>query len=196
MLILLLFLVLPAWAGDQEEVRRLIEPGNRVDSLRLKENWALASETYARGEGGGMELFRKVDGKWLYVGGGGGALGPHELYQMGVPRRLWSELLNWQVPKKDVEEALNSGPGWPELSQRVMTADDLEYHSGYELTLMRNEIFARHGRIFKDPLLAEYFGSRRWYKPRRDFNEKSLTAVERRNVQAIMQYQNSHGKNF
>ena len=37
--------------------------------------------------------------------------------------------------------------------------------STYDLWIARNEIFARHGRMFKDPDLQAYFNSKSWYTP-------------------------------
>ena len=37
--------------------------------------------------------------------------------------------------------------------------------SAQELCYGKNEIYARHGRIFQDETLAAYFGSKSWYQP-------------------------------
>ena len=54
---------------------------------------------------------------------------------------------------------------------------------------LRNEIFARHGRVFKDPHLQSYFASQDWYHPDPKFDLRSLTTVERENVQTILAYE-------
>src|SRR5215467_3526085 len=54
---------------------------------------------------------------------------------------------------------------------------------------LRNEIFARHGRTFKDPLLQSYFASQEWYHPNASFDLKMLTPIERANVLTIQQYE-------
>ena len=51
------------------------------------------------------------------------------------------------------------------------------------LRLARNEIYARHGHIFKDPDLRAYFSARSWYAPLA--KETPLSAVERYNVDLI-----------
>jgi hypothetical protein len=40
---------------------------------------------------------------------------------------------------------------------------DLQGKSKWELEVMRNEIFARHGRPFRRPALQKYFESQLWY---------------------------------
>ena len=54
---------------------------------------------------------------------------------------------------------------------------------------LRNEIFARHGRTFKDSQLQSYFASQEWYQPNPKFNLNMLTPIERANVQTIQQYE-------
>jgi hypothetical protein len=54
---------------------------------------------------------------------------------------------------------------------------------------LRNEIFARHGRTFKDTQLQSYFASQEWYHADPAFDLKMLTPIERANVQTIQQYE-------
>ena len=54
---------------------------------------------------------------------------------------------------------------------------------------LRNEIFARHGRVFKDPSLQSYFASQAWYRPDPKFDAKTLTAIEKKNVAIIQEYE-------
>ncbi|SET45543.1 Mg-chelatase subunit ChlD [[Clostridium] aminophilum] len=51
----------------------------------------------------------------------------------------------------------------PDSSSRAITAADLNGLSLAELRIARNEIFARHGRMFKDILLNQWFLSKSWY---------------------------------
>lgn len=54
---------------------------------------------------------------------------------------------------------------------------------------LRNEILARHGRVFKDPSLQSYFASQAWYRVDPKFDSKSLTAIEKKNVSIIQEYE-------
>lgn len=54
---------------------------------------------------------------------------------------------------------------------------------------LRHEIYARHGRVFKDRWLQSYFKSFDWYKPNPRYTDASLTQVERQNVAAIAAYE-------
>jgi hypothetical protein len=59
---------------------------------------------------------------------------------------------------------------------------------------LRNEIYARHGRTFKDPSLREYFSSLPWYKPNPEFKESDLNAIELQNVQILLAHQSKAEK--
>ena len=61
-----------------------------------------------------------------------------------------------------------SGPGiWPWTSERLITEYDLQGMSGRDLELMRNEIYARHGWVFRRQDLRRYFEGQPWYRPNR-----------------------------
>ena len=78
----------------------------------------------------------------------------------------------------------------PDSATRARTEADLSGLSWRELCLARNEIFARHGRIFKTPEIAEYFAGKSWYKG--EYNEVTLSSLETNNVNFIIAYENSH----
>lgn len=54
---------------------------------------------------------------------------------------------------------------------------------------LRNEIYARHGKVFKDKWLQKYYASFDWYKPNQRYTDATLTAVERQNAAAIAAYE-------
>ncbi len=54
---------------------------------------------------------------------------------------------------------------------------------------LREEIYARHGKIFTDRWTNDYFCSFKWYKPDPKFTPKSLSAVEKTNVTTILAYE-------
>ena len=43
--------------------------------------------------------------------------------------------------------------------------DELSSMSSYDLYIARNEIYARHGRMFNRSDLQDYFNSQEWYDP-------------------------------
>lgn len=83
----------------------------------------------------------------------------------------------------------------PDSATRYLTEEDLEPLTAEECCFARNEIFARHGRIFITPEIAEYFASKNWYHgtiaPDR-FDNEIFNDVERANIQFIQAYELSH----
>ena len=61
----------------------------------------------------------------------------------------------------------------------------------HELRLLRNEIYARHGRIFKTLWLEQYFGTQAWYDPKEDFKDEDLSGPDKANVETIVAYENN-----
>ncbi len=73
----------------------------------------------------------------------------------------------------------------PDSDTKVLTDDDLKDLSFMQLVYARNEIYARHGYVFKDPKLAVYFEARSWYKKDPSFTVGKLSATEKANVNLI-----------
>jgi hypothetical protein len=70
-------------------------------------------------------------------------------------------------------------------SPRTAHRDTLQGKSLEELHLMRNEIFARHGKPFKDNELDTYFAAQRWYKRDVNYDDSRLSETEKVRVRAI-----------
>jgi len=58
---------------------------------------------------------------------------------------------------------------------------------------LRNEIFARHGRIFTTSDMKQIFESAPWYKPRKDFKDSELNEIEKKNIEFIADYEKKMG---
>jgi hypothetical protein len=54
---------------------------------------------------------------------------------------------------------------------------------------MRQEIYARHGKVFKEPWLQKYFSSFAWYKADPNFTDDALSEVEKKNITTIAAYE-------
>jgi TIR domain/YARHG domain len=73
----------------------------------------------------------------------------------------------------------------PDSSERLLGAADLEGLSRDQLRLARNEIFARRGRIFRDPALPDHFERYSWYRPQA--GEVALGPIESANVRLLQE---------
>ena len=54
---------------------------------------------------------------------------------------------------------------------------------------MRNAIFARHGYIFKNKELADYFSTMDWYEPRYSDVTSKLTEIELKNIEFLKKHE-------
>ncbi|WP_392482871.1 YARHG domain-containing protein [Nostoc sp. C110] len=85
------------------------------------------------------------------------------------------------------------------LSQRLVSDADLDGKDGFELDIMRNSIFASHGRRFDTPGLQDYFDNQPWYKPiysPKAFPSKLLSKLEQQNIEYINKYQDRYGLRY
>jgi hypothetical protein len=78
---------------------------------------------------------------------------------------------------------------WPEASQRLLKADDVENLPKSELEFMRNEIFARHGYCFHKKNLRQEFEMEDWYVPNTVDIKDLLTDIEKKNIAIIKRYE-------
>lgn len=84
----------------------------------------------------------------------------------------------------------------PASQWRLLTEVDLADKSAWQLTLIRNEIFARHGLIFKRNDLQSYFNQQSWYRPiSSDANavQSRLNSFEARNAVFVRNYAAARG---
>lgn len=65
-----------------------------------------------------------------------------------------------------------------------------------DLRVLRNEVYARHGRIFKDPQLQKYFAALAWYKPNPDFKDEMLNEIEIKNLAKIREAEETATSKF
>jgi len=82
-------------------------------------------------------------------------------------------------------------PGDMELFENKLISDAmLRGLSLHELRLLRNEIYARHGRIFKTVWIQQYFGGQLWYDPKEDFKDEDISGPDKTNIETIVKYEN------
>ena len=82
-------------------------------------------------------------------------------------------------------------PGDMELFERKTISESmLQGLSLHELRLLRNEIYARHGRQFRAEWLQQYFFEQPWYTPDENFKDEELSGSDKLNVETIVRYEN------
>lgn len=78
----------------------------------------------------------------------------------------------------------------PDSSSIRLTESDISHLSLRELNYAKNEIYARHGRIFQSQELRDYFESKSWYNgfiEAADFDEEALSPIERDNIRLLQE---------
>ena len=90
----------------------------------------------------------------------------------------------------------------PDSSTRYITTEELQNLSEDEILLARNEIYAKHGYIFNNQALSQYFSSKSWYIPNvtgteftEDYASRVFNDFEIQNILTIVQYENANGLN-
>lgn len=86
----------------------------------------------------------------------------------------------------------------PDSNTRLLTKADLDGLTAEECKLARNEIYARHGRTFKDQEIQAHFDACGWYEGTIEpeaFDESVLTETETANRNLIVEYEEEKGYN-
>jgi hypothetical protein len=81
-------------------------------------------------------------------------------------------------------------PGDMELFENKLISEQMLHGlSLNELRLLRNEVYARHGRQFQAPWLSQYFFSQPWYQANENFKDEELSGPDKQNVETIVAYE-------
>ena len=88
-------------------------------------------------------------------------------------------------------EKIISGNSQQQTTEYLLTDDDLKGLSKSELRIKRNEIFARHGYIFKSKDLQDYFSKQDWYTAKYEDVTDKLSNIEKQNVEILKKYEDS-----
>lgn len=107
---------------------------------------------------------------------------------------VWNEKeQKWEPFLATVAEGGPVNPEWYDSVRRQYSAKELRKKSQRELRLLRNAIYARHGRPFKSVYLQNYFGHTSWYQPDPAYTDARLSEVDRRNIKLIKSVEDEMG---
>ena len=116
---------------------------------------------------------------------------PNEKYdakKLSAIERKNLEILS-NAQKKQRKVALLPGD-MQYFENKAITEQMLQGLSLHELRLIRNEIYARHGRMFRSDWLQQYFFFQPWYNPDENFKDEELSGTDKLNVETIVNYEN------
>ncbi|MEY4935541.1 MAG: hypothetical protein RIS64_1900 [Bacteroidota bacterium] len=74
-----------------------------------------------------------------------------------------------------------------DCDKRLLTEKDLIESESW--SLMRNEIYARHGYIFANKNLTDAFATASWYKPTKKEVTKEFNAIEKQNIALLQKHE-------
>ena len=100
---------------------------------------------------------------------------------------IYMDLGQWKLAEAKIREA---------LATTLITDDTLGAMFAEDLRVLRNEVYARHGRVFKDVKLQKYFEEQSWYKANPDFKDDQLSEIESANLKKIKEAEDSATSKF
>lgn len=104
------------------------------------------------------------------------------------PNNTKKPVKEYSLQRKKFEYRTDVGD-FPQSSQRLLIAKDVENMMKEDLEFMRNEIFARHGFCFKKKYLRQEFEMQDWYVPNTIDIKGFLTDTEKKNIELIKRYE-------
>ena len=161
--------------GDMELYEKRLVTEEMLKGLSINELRLLRNEVYAR-------RGRAFRTEWL----------SQYFYSQPWydPREDYTEPELSDIEKKNIETIVTYERKVKDsLSTQPIAKGLLEGMFLEDARRLRNEIYARHGKVFKDKWLQKYYASFDWYRPNPRYTDATLSAVERQNAAAIAAYE-------
>jgi eukaryotic-like serine/threonine-protein kinase len=80
------------------------------------------------------------------------------------------------------------------LAGALLLPPDLTGLTTAQLRTLRNTVYARYGRTFREDDLKQYFPTRPWYSPREGYSDRQLTTNDRANADLIKAFEDNDGR--
>ena len=98
-----------------------------------------------------------------------------------------------EIKVSDTTPYVSSDTNFFPSNTQYITASDLVGKSQHDVAMIRNEIYARHGYIFKTEPYKSYFNAQPWYVADPYFSEDRFNAIEKANKDFLVEYEKSRG---
>jgi hypothetical protein len=102
----------------------------------------------------------------------------------------------WDDPYKNIEKTTTFSSVYVDTVYGLFSTLRKQTMEPSKYRTMRNEIFARHGYVFSDRQLADYFAAKSWYRPNRSFSQSQLNKYELKSVEVLLQLEKQHSSHF
>lgn len=124
-----------------------------------------------------------------------------DIYTDGSKQQIITTEEDKTEDKSVSEEILGKNDNYilPESNIRYIEYTDILNFDTYTLNLAKNEIYARHGYIFNNESISEYFMAHTWYKPsvqNADFNDSVFNEYEIANIALLEDYEKASGYTY
>ena len=161
--------------GDMEHFQKALITEQMLQGLSLYELRLLRNEVYARR---GRQFRTEWLAQFFYS---------QPWYE---PTEEFKEPELSEIERKNIETIVAyENRLHEELSTKPVSTKLLEGMFLEDARKLRQEIYARRGRVFRDKWLQKYFESFAWYKANPRFSEAAMTRVEKNNVSTILAYE-------
>lgn len=117
----------------------------------------------------------------------------HQTLEQRVEYALIAAALGEYAGNADVPAAQRNPLEDPTVLDGQLSLAQIEGLSRRDLRLLRNTIYARHGRPFKSAVLQMYFADKAWYAENAGFKESMLSEVDKRNIQLVQSMEDRLG---
>lgn len=171
------------WSADENGIEFAVSVGasgyTAYVDLRDCEAYSLDSQTYEYDYGDGYKLdIMEYESNTISVLEAGDS--PFGISLTGI-----------YVPEEEADYTTCEYV-FPDSDVRELTLEDCTGLSAAECRIARNEIYARHGRLFQDEQLQGYFDCCSWYQGSIEpdnFSDDMLNEIEKRNLEVIGEYE-------
>jgi hypothetical protein len=120
-----------------------------------------------------------------------GTATPDDVIELGI---LNTRLGEWAAADADAKPPSDVSPiEDPKQLDHVIRVDQLSNLSRRDLRLLRNTVYARHGKQFRSQLLQSYFDGMSWYKADPAFTENRLTKTDITNIRMVKSVEETLG---
>lgn len=81
-------------------------------------------------------------------------------------------------------------------SVKILTKDVVENLTKADLYILTQLVYAKHGMVFNDKGLSDYFLFHKWYVPVKENVESDLTEIEKKNIDLLKRYEQNAKEYF
>ncbi|MEZ3487217.1 MAG: DUF4234 domain-containing protein [Lachnospiraceae bacterium] len=115
-------------------------------------------------------------------------------YDGGIVTGISAMQLTEEELQEELQRYMEEEYIFPDSDKKYLSEDEVRSVTAEDMAIGRNEVFARHGYIFKDEGLRAYFESTSWYEgtvPSDQFNADAVfNDFEKKNVELIKRVEN------